>query len=941
MSQKSETPNQQNISEVLEMLKHSYNTEDLQSYEEPETNSSKELSFEELKERLGMQFSDQTDENPKVYEDIYNFDQDFLIEAEENLALEESSEAYREAEVLEEVEALEEEEEFEEAEELEEIEEFEEEEEIEEAQEIEGNDEEIVFDENELPPDDTQKIVNQPEPQNTDFDDDFTFDQIEEIEDAEEEIVFMRLELEPLENPIPEAQELMDSIRIDTPQEEKAQRIPEKSIMREFKPQSVEKTELEQPLQNKNDSEDENGAEELVDADFLEELVADKTLDSEVIEEAAAIEADSSEISLLMQFGCDDEIIDRFNKSSEATKTNREAVAKKENERERFSSLKEKVFSNEAEYKAKINLLYIRLALCSLLTILLLLYEGLPTIGIELSGILNRDDYYISYVLIGLQLVVLCVLTSYKQIWEGAKKLLTSRPCAYSVAFILCVSTLLYDISILFVSDEVPHTYHFALACALIIAIIGELKTLTAQRNCFEFCFDDVFAADNSKNSKHFTLRKSYGKNSTAEKMYSGGLDTSHNIYYPIEIKDLEKFFKATSRESSKNVIPMILLIPMVALSLLTGILAIIVSGEFWIGMGGMTVCMFMALPTVSAIAIWLPFERISATAYRDGYTFAGEGCMEAYANADVAVFSDLHIFEKCSPQRVNLALYDATAKETLLGCLNALYSKIGGPMENTFCAAENKKLGECRITRVSKSGVEAIVGNNYSVLLGKEGFMSRYGISFPQATLNNKEDEVFTLCVSINGRATARIAVRYSVNKVFEMFAERLAKEGIYCAIETFDPIISTELLGRVNSEIAPNISFIHLGVDDINIRQDKEREEILFDAAGEDLGVIARGSRFNLSVALSTAKKMKTLRKYANILSMSVCFVGMIISLAAAGFGWVSGFSVFFIILYWILSGASLLTLIFRLIPDKNSFSFERYQAEKNLEEISKINK
>ena len=934
MAQNGEAPNQQNISEVLEMLKRSYNEDTPQSYDPPISDNSGEMTEDELKEKLRLQFSADSElEAPKTQEDTYYIDEDFLAEAESEIKeheeeIEAESEEYPE-EIKEEIEEY-----FDQLEE-----------ETEEKfqglfnSEIYGEDDELTFDEiEELPEDDG--IEMSPLELEDIAEDDITFDQIEEIEDAEEEIVFMHLELEPLEEPIPEAQEIIAQDRIISKAEERIFRIPEKAVMREFeiKPQSLSEEPLEEVPQEEYSSPE---APQAVNEDFLEELLlADDDpavgAKSAILDVVAKSEPDGAEISLLMQFGCDDEIMDRYSDENNTTVLDEEAVNKKEEEKQaRIRKLKEKVSAKFDSYKAKTSSLYIRLGVCAVFAFLLLLYEGLPTMGIELPGILNREDYYISYVLIGLQLTVLCAVSSYRQIWNGAKKLLTPAPDAYSAVFILSVATLLYDVCILFVKDDViPPTLHFALVCVVVLSVLGELRSLTAERRCFELFFADILIGEGNQ----FTLRKSKGKNSTAEKMYKGGLDFSNNIYCPIEIHNTEKFFGAVKNRSKKSALPMLLMLPAVVLSLFIGIFALIAAGEFWVGVGGMTVALFMTLPTASAIAVWLPFERVTASAHRNGYAFASEGSMEAYGDCDIAVFSDLHLFEKCSPSKVNLALYDATSKEVLLGCLNAVYGEIGGPMSEAFSIPSDKKLGECRITRVAKSGVEAVIGCNYSVLLGSESFMSRYGIAFPKAALNNKDDELFTLCVSINGRATARIAVRYAVNSVFQMFVERLAEDGIYCAVETFDPMISTELLGRINPDIGKYISFVHMNAEDLVIRRDRNRERILFEASEEELGVIARGSRFNLVVALSTAKKMKKLRKYLNITALSVSGLGALIALAAAGFSWIDRFNGFFVLLYWLMAAAVMLTLIFKLLPDKNNFSFEHYLAQKQTSEEDK---
>ena len=751
----------------------------------------------------------------------------------------------------------------------------------------------------------------------------------EEVEDGEQEIASMHLELEPLEDPIVEANEISAEPIVTV------ERIPEKEIMRRFAPKEDVATVAEIVEAQVALSSDSAEPEADEDTDVLNRAFNDTDGIDEglsVLEKTEATEPDGAEISLLMQFGCDDEIIDIYTKDTK--EKHREPEIKVEPNVENGEKYpKEKLDAKREEYKnASIGML-IRLVACSLLGVLLLLYEGFTSLGADLPGILNRDDYYISYVLIGLQLAVLCVLTSYKQIWDGAKKLLSATPNAYSVVSILCGVTLLYDVTVLFV-DTTPPTFHVTLAIALALSIAWEWRALMIEKNSFE-----VFLADHfdGETTKKFTLRPSKGKNSTAEKMYRGGLDSSNNVYYPIEIEKVERFFDSMGNTSRKGRIPMLLIIPALALSLIIGVLALVTSGKLWVGIAGLNLALWLTLPIVATLAVWLPFDILNGRARHEGYSFASEGSMEVYSECNVAIFSDLHLFAKCSPAQVNLAFYDGTAKDVLLGCLNAFYKEVGGPMSEVFANAQSKKLGECRLTRVGKSGVEAVVGSNYSILVGSESFMARYGISFPNVILSSEDDKAHTLCVSLNGRATARIAVRYSINEPFEMFVDRLAEEGISTAVETYDPMINTELLAKLRKNSTAPISIVHMSAEDRAVRRGEDRERILFEASEEELGVIARRSRFNLAVALYAAKKMARLRKVCNLFAISGFAIGAALAGLMASLELVEGFGAFWVLLFWILISGAISAITLTMLPNKSKFSFDAYKEEKAAAKIS----
>ena len=255
------------------------------------------------------------------------------------------------------------------------------------------------------------------------------------------------------------------------------------------------------------------------------------------------------------------------------------------------------------------------------------------------------------------------------------------------------------------------------------------------------------------------------------------------------------------------------------------------------------------------------------------------------------------------------------------------------------------QSLGECRLKRVAKSGVEAVIGNNYSVLVGNEQFMSRYGISFPQISFKNKNDEIFSLCVSINGRASGRIIVKYVINEMFEMLAWRLKEDGIYCVLESFDPMISTELLARLRDKELPPISVVRLGVEDITRVSLRRKEDVLSGVKENCSGLIARRSRLNLVVAAINAKRTVNMRRRANLVCYALGAVGFAVSMASLFLNWNAGINEFYLLLFWLICGGAVAATVFFSLPRTDRFTLEAYRADLEQEtdksKKSKVNK
>ena len=140
---------------------------------------------------------------------------------------------------------------------------------------------------------------------------------------------------------------------------------------------------------------------------------------------------------------------------------------------------------------------------------------------------------------------------------------------------------------------------------------------------------------------------------------------------------------------------------------------------------------------------------------------------------------------------------------------------------------------------------------------------------------------------------------------------------------------MISGELLERVRPDAKAPVSIVHLGVEDYS--KDKKAAHVLFDAYESELGVSAHGSRFNLVVAMSAAKRMRKLHKLCNLLSFGFCGLGALIALAAAGFGWINGFNSFIVMLWWAVSFGTIALLTVKLLPGRERFSFEHFKSER----------
>ena len=664
---------------------------------------------------------------------------------------------------------------------------------------------------------------------------------------------------------------------------------------------------------------------------------------------------DRSDLALLLEFGYTDEVLknvsdeqmenlsdaelmddiaqetqddsDNFNKF-DTDDFDEDIASSSLTDSERNQKLKKKLDKQYVAYREKRGGVLLRFIISAVVTLGLLVYELVPLLNSNAGGIFNRAEYFFAYVLIGLQLLIIVAVPSIKVFYRSFKSIFSNGIDAYCVAGFSLLITALYDFIVVFERKDIPPTFHFCAALIIVLVELSELMKLTAEIRNYEYYFAEyIFENDVTDVELYkYTLAKSEGRGSLAEKMYLGGLDENTVVYSPQTVDAAGGFFESSKTVAKKSKIMFASIIASVIIALMFTIASGILYEKIWVAAATFIITFNLTLPIITVIAEWIPFERLSSQNYIYGTAFASEGAAETLEKCDMLIFNDFHMFEACDPKNVNLAIYDSTSKAVLLSCLNSVYSEIGGPLQDAFSNVKVQPLGECKVRRIAKSGVEARVGSNYSVLIGDEQFMTRYGIFFPKAALGREEDKIFTVCVSINNRPTARIAVKYKINETFYNILQKLLEDKIYCTIQTYDPMISAELVAAVRPYKGAPVNIVHKSSVDYAMEKHQYKSSALYSVVTDELPVLARGSRLNLAVALSNAKKIRTLRKVLNISSVAFLLLGTLISLMLVLSERLASVNWLFVFIYWLLSGALAVGVTIWKFPQKDRFIFNK---------------
>ena len=580
-------------------------------------------------------------------------------------------------------------------------------------------------------------------------------------------------------------------------------------------------------------------------------------------------------------------------------------------------------------YKKKLHSLNLTCIGCVAVTLLMLFYEFLPLIGIEFMGILNAKYYPVSYALIGLQLLAICVALCWKKLWEGIKTLLSFKPDHSSIVAIAIIFTFIYDVVVAICQyTHIPMMFNFLAALSLTVSVLVDLLLLKREMKIF-----DVYFSENAKYTSVTDGRKA----SVAEKMYRGGLAPTQNVFVPAEFTPSSAYFRSLDDRRETHKVIYASAIPCIVLALVIWIFGVFFDRGAVESVASAMTVLFSALPLSIVLTDALPLIISGSRLHKRDIALMGVSSIKKFSDCNIMVFRDIHFFEKCEAQNTGMVFYDEGSAHIVFKCLNAIYSELGGPMANVFSkvARTSDAPLDVRFTRISANGTEAIVDGNKAVLVGTPTFMKQYGLNFPVS--ESSDERSLTLCVSLNGKITAKISVKYKSAGIFEMLAEKLAAEGVYCAIETYDPLINSELINSERIFGDAPISVVHLNLGDLAREKYDEITENKMLLAGEPIGVVAGISRLKLAEALIWSRRIIKTRKKTSRAIMIGGLIGALLSgliffLELGGL-----FNQFSILVYQLLICAASVFITYSTIPPKDYFDIEAFFAQLNAEEES----
>ena len=391
-----------------------------------------------------------------------------------------------------------------------------------------------------------------------------------------------------------------------------------------------------------------------------------------------------------------------------------------------------------------------------------MILELLRFVGVEFEGILDYTLYPFIYTVISVQLLVFAALFAWRELLRGFRRAFTHNVSNWSAVSIVLGFTVLYSFICAFMGLEY-HSHVFCSVSALYIlfGLIAEYISVCREIKSFK-----IYASDKTK----FTFNTDVRTIQSAEKMHRGGIPEDSRIFEPAEIKFPKGYFSAVNSERVFERALHGSVAAIVAASVIVLLANVIMGSSAEVAMAMFMVALCALAPITSFAYHTFPIYKLSSRLYGREIAVAGEKMAKKYAECEYIVLSDMHLFKRARPQNNGIFICNDEKTETIIEYLDALYGAIGGPMKDMFSNGE-ASAHTVKLRRIAKDGVEAVIDNKHSALLGNAEFLKRYGVFIGDMTSKRRGEGI--LGFAIDGMPAAKLCVRYETEPLFEMLAD------------------------------------------------------------------------------------------------------------------------------------------------------------------------
>ena len=463
--------------------------------------------------------------------------------------------------------------------------------------------------------------------------------------------------------------------------------------------------------------------------------------------------------------------------------------------------------------------------------------------------------------------MVAATALSYKQFNAGIRSYFKLNPTPYSTLSVIVPLVLLYDIVAMIAQAPLMHLNCVATG-ALLLVCVCDIFRLTSEMRVFRLLATDIpkTVLDPTEPRK-----KKLRQGKKLIKIINDDLDES--FYHVHDAQLTMGFFRRFNEmEAAHAPFRILLTIPLV-LGFLAGFIVALTNG-LGDALNTFVTVAVLGMPSAACLGFFFPLSHANNLLTREHCALIGEEAVAEYNESKTVIFNDYRLCRavSCSELAVRDKNEDLRRDLKLAGIL---FRKIGGSLEEIGRATATKSEDPAvAFVRIADTGVEAVIDNQYHVIVGDADFLKRSGIRIPRETADRalrRAANVGLLYFAVDGVLKLTYDIEYALDPRFETVAERLADPDTSVAIQSYNPNLGEEFLGQIRHDDAVPVRVIKPG---------KYESNAVLEIS--DTGAVALCGEAHIVNPLYAAKKINKTRRisfYMQAAAAGVAFVGTLI--------------------------------------------------------------
>lgn len=506
----------------------------------------------------------------------------------------------------------------------------------------------------------------------------------------------------------------------------------------------------------------------------------------------------------------------------------------------------------------------IRLIVSLVLTLLIVLYESTHMFAAMFGGPFDGELYPVSYILFGMQLLILAVFFSRKRLLEGLLRLVRFSPIDYSLCSVMVVGTLVYHVLLLFMSHTTePDLYLSPAAISIVLLTADDLLNWYRESLAFRVV--------SSRRLKCALIpRVSVGGKEGDAKARLSESDGMGNVLYARPVGFVRNYFANTEKRvaHSRTLGAQLLLI--LAIGCAAALFVMATGGSEHSVLRTLFVTFLMSAPTASLLVTSLPMFWAAILRLRQKSAIIGEEPIYKCRSVTTLVLPDTELFAPMHHESFKKVEGCDVRLVTVL--VRALLDKLESPLRDSISIDLDSRMSPSlvELTEIDEEGVAAVADGQYKLLMGNMRYMQKHGFNIRHRNASEREDVACQrLYISINRKVSACFDARYRLNDSTRALLDELDAADVQVVVRTKDPGINAALMQYLLPDRSEPLRVMKPTANEMELHTDRV-----------DATVVSLGSGKETARTFITCRRISRARRLGKLFQALSVGVGALIA-------------------------------------------------------------